>query len=153
MNIFALDADPMTAALYHCDKHCVKMVLETAQMLCTNINLTGVKSPYKSCHLNHPCTVWTRKSRSNFIWLCELGLSLCMEYTFRYNKVHASESVINFCYEHRHNIDDGSLTDFALAMPDEFKVENTVQSYRNYYVGAKREFAIWSKRSTPDWFV
>ena len=34
MNIFVLDRDPELAAKYHCDKHVVKMVLESAQMMC-----------------------------------------------------------------------------------------------------------------------
>ena len=32
MNIFILDRDPVLAAQYQCDKHVVKMVLETAQI-------------------------------------------------------------------------------------------------------------------------
>jgi hypothetical protein len=35
MNIFYLDKDPIKAAEYSCDKHVVKMILESAQMLCT----------------------------------------------------------------------------------------------------------------------
>ena len=35
MNIFYLDRDPKIAAQLACDKHVVKMILESAQMLCT----------------------------------------------------------------------------------------------------------------------
>lgn len=35
MNIFVLDLDPVKCAEYHCDKHVIKMTLETAQILCT----------------------------------------------------------------------------------------------------------------------
>ena len=35
MNIFYLHSDPKTCASMHCDKHVVKMILETAQMLST----------------------------------------------------------------------------------------------------------------------
>lgn len=41
MNIFVLDTDPEIAAILHCDKHIVKMPLETAQMLCTIAALKG----------------------------------------------------------------------------------------------------------------
>ena len=34
MNIFFLDWDTEKCAKYHCDKHVVKMILETAQLLC-----------------------------------------------------------------------------------------------------------------------
>jgi len=37
MNIFYLDKDPVKAAQYSCDKHVVKMILESAQMLCTDV--------------------------------------------------------------------------------------------------------------------
>ena len=35
MNIFVLDENPVIAAKMACDKHIVKMILESAQMLCT----------------------------------------------------------------------------------------------------------------------
>ena len=35
MNIFALHQHPVVAAKQHCDKHVVKMILETAQLLST----------------------------------------------------------------------------------------------------------------------
>lgn len=153
MNIFALHSDPIQAAIYHVDKHVIKMVLESAQMLCTNLNLLNIPTPYKSCHKNHPCTIWARESRSNFTWLCELGLALGAEYTHRYNKTHASEKVIKYCYNLKQHIPDGNLTPFAQAMPDVYKRTDSVQAYRNYYIGDKISFAIWSKRNIPDWFV
>lgn len=39
MNIFYLDNNPEFAAHYHNNKHCSKMILETAQMLSTNVRL------------------------------------------------------------------------------------------------------------------
>jgi hypothetical protein len=35
VNVFMLDHDPRLAARYHCDKHVVKMIVETAQLLST----------------------------------------------------------------------------------------------------------------------
>lgn len=35
MNIFMLDSNPELAAQYHYDTHIVKMILESAQILCT----------------------------------------------------------------------------------------------------------------------
>jgi hypothetical protein len=34
MNIFVLDSNPKKCAQYHSNSHVVKMVLETAQLLC-----------------------------------------------------------------------------------------------------------------------
>ena len=45
MNIFILDRDPKVCAQYHCDKHVVKMILETAQMICTVLNEVGHETP------------------------------------------------------------------------------------------------------------
>ena len=72
MNIFVLDDDPKTCAMYHCDKHVVKMILETAQMICTTHHLIGSYDydiPYKSTHINHPCNRWLRDSVENYNWL------------------------------------------------------------------------------------
>ena len=35
MNLFILDQDPVVAAQLQCDKHVVKMIVESAQMLST----------------------------------------------------------------------------------------------------------------------
>lgn len=155
MNIFFLDTDVKKCAEYHCDKHVVKMILETAQLLCGAHYTTGQVTdqvPYKLSHKNHPCAIWTRKSLSNYLYLCELGIELCNEYTFRYEKRHKSQSVIEWCIENKASILDTGFSDPPKAMPEIFKTSNTVESYRNYYRGAKKGFATWKKRDAPSWF-
>jgi hypothetical protein len=155
MNIFFLDNDVKKCAEYHCDKHVVKMILETAQLLCGVHHVTAHDTahvPYKLSHKNHPCSIWTRESLSNYHLLCELGLELCKEYTHRYEKRHKSQDVIEWCMVHKPNISDIGLTEPAKAMPDEYKTNSVVESYRNYYVGAKLDFATWKKREKPFWF-
>ena len=93
MNIFTVDHDPTVAAQQLCDKHVVKMPLETAQMLCSAFDPLDL-APYKRVHYNHPCTQWARQSEANFDWLVTHGLALCAEYTKRYGSdmiQHASE--------------------------------------------------------------
>lgn len=156
MNIFFLDKDVVKCAQYHCDKHVVKMILETAQLLCGahyTTNQVTDQVPYKLSHKNHPCAIWTRKSLSNYLYLCELGIELCNEYTFRYEKRHKSQDVIEWCIVNKAKIPDLGFTDPPKAMPDIFKVESTTESYRNYYRGAKKDFATWKKRETPEWFL
>ena len=63
MNIFYLDKDPVVAARVQYNKHVVKMILESAQMLCTAHHCYGSSEqkanvPYKQAHLNHPSTIW-----------------------------------------------------------------------------------------------
>ena len=159
MNIFFLDYDVKKCAQYHVDKHVVKMILETAQLLCGVHHVTAHDTahdtahvPYKLSHKNHPCSIWARESLSNYLYLCELGLELCNEYTYRYGKRHKSQDVIEWCLVNKPNIPDIGFTEPAKAMPDEFKVKSIVQSYRNYYMGAKSGFAVWKGREKPLWF-
>ena len=155
MNIFILDKDVKKNAQYHCDKHVVKMILETAQLLCGVHHVTAQVTdqvPYKLSHKNHPCAIWTRESLSNYLYLCELGLALCDEYTHRYGKRHKSLQVILWCINNRPNIPDKEFTEPAKAMPEEYKVKSVVDSYRNYYRGAKSGFTTWKNRDIPKWF-
>ena len=159
MNIFFLDENPTLSAQYHVDKHVVKMILETAQLLCSVHHVTDQDTdqdtdqvPYKLSHKNHPCAVWARQSLSNYLYLCELGLELGKEYTHRYGKRHKSIDVINWCIINKPNIPDIGFTTPAMAMPDEFKVDSVVESYRNYYMGAKISLASWKNREKPFWF-
>ena len=71
MNIFYLDEDPFEAARLQYNKHVVKMILESAQMLCTAHHHyeSSVDIPYKKAHYNHPSTKWTRENASNYSWL------------------------------------------------------------------------------------
>jgi hypothetical protein len=153
MNIFILDENPDTAARQHCDKHVVKMILETAQMLCTAHWQSGGVAPYKSTHKNHPCTIWARESVDNYKWLCDLGVSLCDEYTQRYGKVHKTQAIIEWLVDNVPNIPDVPMTPFAQAMPDEYKSSSAVEAYRKYYLGEKREIAAWKYSEKPQWFV
>lgn len=110
MNIFILDENPVTAAQMLCDKHIVKMPLETAQLLSSvfsialkepnplvSITNQNIEVPYKLTHKNHPCSLWARQSKGNFDWLIKHGKELCIEYSLRYKRTHKSEEVIDWC--------------------------------------------------------
>lgn len=153
MNIFFLDFDVKKCAEYHCDKHVVKMILETAQLLCSAHHVTGGTAPYKLSHKNHPCSIWVRASLSNYLYLCELGLALGEEYTYRYGKKHKSVEVIEWCLQNRPNIHDVDFTCPPLAMGDEYKIgDDVIESYRNYYRGAKSGIVSWKHREIPEWY-
>lgn len=209
MNIFILHKNTRKCALMHCDKHVVKMILESALMLytacwfvwyeyeegegkvesdletrklnsglklkdvaprgATPIWLTGAPKTksgsvgYRPTHYNHPCSVWVRESLENYNWLCELAWELCLEYRYRYGgqrngykkeKVHACEEHIAWLRDHPPPLPSLGLTEFRMAMPDEYKADNdAVQAYRSYYIGDKSGFAVWTNRPTPEWFV
>ena len=158
MNIFILHHIPIMAAKAHSDKHVVKMVLETAQILATvhHIHGNGAAVTYKPTHEKHSCVVWAAASRTNYLWLVSLGQALAREYKIRYDKFHAC-----------HGFFTGELvspppallfaapTPFAQAMPDECKNPDAVIAYRQYYQ-KKTDENTWMKwdRCTvgcPDW--
>jgi len=148
VNIFLLDHNPVVAAEMQCDRHVIKMTLETAQILST---ITG--GPYKPTHQNHPCTVWARETRTNFNWLVRHGLALSAEYTYRYGKRHKCQDIIEAIAANTPSDKfPVGCTDFVKCMPDEYKVPDVVLSYRNYY-HSKARFARWTKRAVPFWWM
>jgi hypothetical protein len=177
MNIFFLDRDPKRAAQMHIDKHVVKMILEYAQLLSTAHRIldgtlsvgkseSGRKKTsyvladnrdsilYAATHANHPSAVWVRQSRANYYWLFSLFQELMDEYTYRYGKVHSTSRLYDALYHSPQNIPQGNFTDPTPAMPDAYKVAgNGVQSYRNYYIGDKRNMSRWTNREMPTWFA
>jgi hypothetical protein len=152
MNIFFLDQDPVLAAQALCDRHCVKMILETAQLLSTAIHLTGGETEglYGPTHEGHPCTEWTAESRQNFDWLKAHGLALSSEYTHRYGKVHLSAATIRSCSNT--SIPDTLATPPVLAMPDFCRLVDPVEAYKMYYNVVKYRIAVWTNRDIPIWF-
>ncbi len=157
MNIFALDYSPKLAAQYHCDKHVVKMIVETAQILSTAHHINGVNSQlreiiYKETHKNHPCCIWARESTENYLWLCSLGIELCKEYTLRYGKIHKTQSILEMLVGNIPNFKYVCFTPFALAMPEDCWKEDAVLAYRKYYMVHKRGICTW-KTKKPIWFI
>lgn len=152
MNIFILDKNPLLAARYQCDKHVVKMCLETAQLLCSAFS-EGT-APYRRTHYNHPCSKWVRGSEANFIWLVNHGRALCNEYTLRYGKIHKSESVIEWCARNQSRLSfyQQQLTPFPRCIPDDCKHNSTILSYRKYYITHKKAFARWNHGPKPWWW-
>lgn len=154
MNIFFLHYNPKKCAKYHCNSHVVKMILETCQLLCSAIWLSGGKGFFKLTHPNHPSAIWTRANKSNWIWLKNLGIALCEEYTFRYYKKHSSED--NLRKMECPSLPEGDFFPPTPAMPDEYKVKNnSLQSYRNYYILGKAHLHFsktrhnWTNRKIP----
>ena len=156
MNIFYLDKNPKTCAKYHNNSHTIKMILESAQLLCTAHRLLDNNDNellYKATHKNHPSAIWVRQSKQNYLWLYKLFVELSKEYTIRYNKVHKTYTKLKDILSIPPlNIPDTNFTEPPLCMPDECKLEDTVESYRNYYMTEKRNIAVW-KTEKPYWYI
>ena len=160
MNIFYLHNDPKICAEQHVDKHVVKMIVESAQMLSTTHRVmdgdkqADLNGLYKMAHRNHPSTIWARTGAANYIWLLEHMKGLMKEYTRRYGKVHTTETkLLQALSSLPQNIDIGApFTPPPQCMPDELKDDDTVVAYRNYYLTEKAYFAKWKDGNKPDWF-
>jgi len=161
MNVFVLDENPAIAAQYHTDVHVRKMLLESAQILSTACYLNGINDSnlYRPTHIKHPCVVEAAISRENYKWLCSLYLSLCVEYKYRFGKWHKSYNLLSSIYSHKPEFPISGNLCFAQAMPDEYKDENPVIAYRNYYEACKmkdkngKSMAFWTKRGKPWWLL
>ena len=157
MNIFYLDEDPRTCAQYHVDSHVVKMVLESAQMLSTaHWILDGPPTGpcYKPTHVNHPCAIWVRQSRSNYEWLFELMIELDLERQHRFTPVRGKtvRELGEFLSKPPANLSDRGFTSIAQAMPDELRCVDPIHAYRSYYMRDKRHLAKWTNRGAPRWW-
>jgi hypothetical protein len=181
MNIFYLHNNPKVCAEMHNDKHCIKMILEYAQLLSTahrvldgtlsvGLSETGRKQSryvlsdgreselYVATHINHPSAIWVRKSYENYEWLYTMFIELMKEYTYRYGKNHACEKLIESLYTPPTHIPKGvGFTEPTPAMPDDVKVAgDSIKSYRNYYINNKTHLASWrgkfNSRPVPSWF-
>ena len=159
MNIFYLHKDPSKAAAMHCDKHVVKMILETAQMMATAHRMSGDESfadssglP-KKAHINHPSTQWVRESSEHYQWAYKLFTSLLSEYTQRYGKTHKYDSLKDAFSKSPIYVDNKGFKAPPKCMPDTYKKPSTVAAYRAYYIGEKAYFASWKRAKTPYWWT
>ena len=156
MNIFAVSPSHQECVEALDDKRLVKMVLETAQIICTVLNDRGIPTPYRSTHKNHPCVQWSMRD-DNLDWLVGYFHAICGEYTFRYGKVHK-------CFE---TIKD-HLPDFKDRKPSSFQnsarngslnldftdlpVHDAYREYLNVrWQGDVRE-PRWTNRRRPTFF-
>lgn len=181
MNIFYLDKDPVLCAQMHNDSHSSKMCVEYAQLLSTAHRILdgflwrGTTSTgrsvkrffhpdeqlnanlYLACHINHPSAIWVRHSAENYNWLYSLWLALGNEYTHRYNRKHESlRKLSDYLLLPPNNINTGKFTEPPPAMkqfPDCIVSEDSIQSYRNYYMKAKESLGKWTNRKQPEWWV
>lgn len=155
MQIFYLDTNLKHSVRYHVNKHVVKMPIESAQVLCTVLRERGeADMSYKSVYRNHPITRWADSNMLNFHWLNLYGLALCKEYRYRWNRVHATESVLANIYQftmHYGGIGSTFYNEPPMCVSARFKVLSLVNAYRAYYLATKSRLFEWSRRPTPYW--
>jgi hypothetical protein len=163
MNVFFIYLDPDQAARHHGDKHVIKMILESVQLLFTcwhvlespswvnQYRLDTGREPYKRCYENHPCAVWVRARLANYTWLVRLARALCAEKRRRWpqGREHACAPMIEWLSEHHPSFPDAStevITPPPKAMPTEDRgpgrsLGDSLVAYRTYY-GVKARAGI-----------
>lgn len=176
MNIFYIDHDPVQAAQWMVDKHVVKMILESAQLLSTAHRLhdgrevegkskTGRKARrwilddsrdpvvYQATHINHPSAVWCRESVENYNWLVDHFFALMAEYTYRYDKQHKCYGELSYMLQSPpKNLQKYDFTPMPSAMDDQYKIsDDPLTNYRNYYIMGKTRMHKWTNRQPPEW--
>jgi hypothetical protein len=176
MNIFYISKDPVQAAEWMVDKHVVKMILESAQMLSTAHRIldgqeTLGKSKtgrnvkrwvlpdsregvlYSATHINHPSAIWCRQSVENYNWLADHMFALLYEYTYRYNKQHKIEGELSYMLQSPpFALKEYDITVMPSAMADEYKIsDDPLVNYRNYYKVGKVRMHKWTNRQPPEW--
>lgn len=156
----------------HCDRHVVKMITESVQMLVTAglaNNWIGSENlpcaPLSANMAKHPCTRWTCEHIHNFNYLTMLTYALCQEHQYRYplSPQHAYYYWVRNLKLALTASQLGTMAPipakFAVAIKDSKQRSvstphlEAVDIYRNYYVRDKHKFATWKRRVKPIWFV
>ena len=163
MNLFAVSRSPVKCARALDDARLRKMLVETAQMLCTELRRRGYSVPYKSTHAGHPVTKWLQ-SDGALSWMLRYFTALDREYVYRFGKRHKSYVTVYKPAARAVKLEVGSArprrpqfancarnagrgVDFAHVRP-------VTRAYRMYlaarWPGDKRE-PRWTRRSPPKW--
>ncbi|WP_341794884.1 pyrimidine dimer DNA glycosylase/endonuclease V [Rickettsia endosymbiont of Rhinocyllus conicus] len=165
MNIFVTDISPIVSAQALDDKRVVKMILESAQLLSSAIFINSqsiYNDIYKPTHLKHPCTIWTSVNIANWNWLFKHLEALCLEYKFRFNKLHKTEILLSTLPKYNYYLPNGTITTFInytrskILNLDFTSVSNVCIAYQKYLSAKWYHDKIkprWSKRNMPYWFT
>ena len=179
MNMFYLSTSPQECAEWSVNSHCVKMILESAQLLSTAHRvLDGVQYIdassgrkikrwklddaregflYSATHVNHPSAVWCRETAGNYAFLWHYLEEHCKEYTYRYGKVHKVETS-GLLESLKHQPNSIRLALFTLppsAMDTKYIISEDARiNYRNYYKVGKAHLHKWkAPASPPSWIM
>lgn len=148
MNIFVPYPDVKRNAEMLDDLRLSKMVLESAQMLCAALRRHGGGDDdlYRISHANHPCTIWTGDTRSNFMYLVRLGRAIERERLERLMNPSKSILMVEHCAKFKGDIPTGKLTPFVNCTSDFKSTSDVHEAYQNQ-MGLK-----WSKDvREPNW--
>ena len=157
MNIFAIEGegnniDWIASARSQDNYRVVKMILESCQILSTVLNEQGVEAPYRSFNPKHPSCLWAAESSDNFEKLVLHCDAMLKEYTRRFGRVHKCRGVLTQITElyNAHRFPQSEPTRLRMAMPDYFRGDSIVESYRKFYASKPR--IRYPEGCVPVWF-
>src|SRR3954467_13069680 len=171
MNIFAVSRSPLLCCRALDDKRLRKLLLETAQILCTVLNLSSGRqvTPYKNSHAGNTLTLWAKNDLRNFDWLILLGVAMGKEYEHRFQKRHASSEVIDeieleFLVRRCENngldssypvnwVNAASNSKLNISFRHIADVHLAYRLYLNARWAQDKLYPTWTRRSPPKWAV
>ena len=162
MNLFVTSLSPTLAAQSLCDIRLRKMILETAQLLCTELRRRGAGyMPYRPTHPMHPVTLSLRND-ATLLWVEEYFIELETEYVHRFGKTHKSYEdcfpKVRYAIGRYANLKASGATFANCARNDslglDFTHTNIVYAYQ-LYLNARWErdtrLPQWTNRGAPAW--
>jgi hypothetical protein len=159
MQLFVTNPDPIICALELDNLRVNKIIMESAQIICTVLHGDGVKGlPYKPTHAHHPITVWAADKQANLNWVKNYHLALMSEKLLRTDKTHASglpESVLSHISSSKQpETFQNSAKNDSLGL-DFTWCKDVHRAYRLYlsarWATAKQQ-PRWANRTMPLWF-
>jgi hypothetical protein len=157
MNIFFLASDPKESVSYYVNTHVNKILIEIAQMLSTAHYYYNPKYNsyfyYKPVMKNHPMNKWVRQNTANYNYAYKLYIALCEEYKYRFGRTHLSENYKDALKYAPISIPSSNkITQPPLCIKEDCILDNTIESYRMYYIQHKKHLAKWKNRDKPYWY-
>jgi hypothetical protein len=155
VNIFVTSPDQRACALALDDLRLNKMIVESCQILCTALHLSGRGSPelYKPAYIRHPVVLWTARDARHYAWLVRHLEALFEERAFRFGSLeHHSLRLLPFLTQYVENLMVPS--DFVNCTPykDVPSVHLAYQMTLRDKWRQDRRSPTWSKRGPPNFF-
>ena len=157
-----------------CDAHLRKMLIETGQIMRAvlerwgiekeNVPLTSKGTRWRVTHRNHPSTLWAGDDYQNYGWVATHALAMVAEYKRRFGKVHAcSRALYDMALPSLWmrlappgDPTNRGLDNLPMAMPDEYKTDDPIEAYREYYISKQYTMGVamkWTNCDPPSWFI
>jgi hypothetical protein len=155
VNVFVTSPDPRACALALDDLRLNKMIVETCQILCTVLHLSGRGSPelYKPAYIRHPVVLWTARDARHYAWLVHHLEALFDERAFRFgSSEHRSLRLLPFLTIHVENLMAPEVFVNCTPYKDAPSVPLAYQMTLRDKWRQDRRSPTWSKRGPPNFF-